>query len=73
MKFFKYLSKKPIGIAYYIFVLSIVIAVNYVLLTNGLQENSLGFFIFFMILINLIIFPIALYQPYKEYKDITKL
>ena len=65
-KFFKYLIENKGKIAYYLFVLTFYAIFNtYALTQPDLDWTVYGILGFF----DLIALPIALYQPYKEWKD----
>lgn len=68
-QFFKYLKTKPLIIAYYIFVLSMVTTFNIVAF-NDIDDTLM--LISIITFLNIIVLPVALYQPYQEWKTFYK-
>lgn len=68
-QFLKYLKTKPLIIAYYIFVITMITTFN-IVAYNQIDDNIV--LIAILSFINAIILPVALYQPYQEWKTFYK-
>jgi hypothetical protein len=70
LNYFKYLLNKPLKILWLIFVYAVLIGIESVLINSIENGEDIDKYIIFGVhIFILVVFCLATYHPYKEYKD----